>query len=230
MADSKRNSLDGKQIYLPLCVPARNEFARVTKTDCFLGPVFIFVLSESLGFLVCLFGVLGPKLLGNSRRPPTVSLLSLITIVEFMKTLKFAILACYFVVVGLCRADYQTNTITTPGGVFAFSVDGSRANNPAIQLVAGVTNVLIINTASFHPVVIVTSPQLGDPTLQYSNASPQSISTGVISNSTPTTGFPTSYIICATSTAFSVKLTFCRPWDPRLRPIPFCRFKWVQTL
>ncbi len=38
---------------------------------------------------------------------------------------------------GVCLGQYHTNTITTPGGTFAFSVDGSPANNPTIQLQAG---------------------------------------------------------------------------------------------
>ncbi len=114
-----------------------------------------------------------------------------------MKKLNFAALACYLIGTALCRADYQTNTITTPGGAFAFTVDNNPTVNPTIQLVAGVTNILIIDTASFHPVVIVTNPVLGDPTVQYPGADPQSINSGIINMETPTTGFPTKlYYMC----------------------------------
>ena len=92
------------------------------------------------------------------------------------------------------RASFHTNTITTPGGGFAFSVDGSAANNPTIALVAGVTNILIINTASFHPVVITTAPAT---TPQYSGATPQAVNSQNITVTTPTSGFPTTlYYVC----------------------------------
>ena len=94
----------------------------------------------------------------------------------------------------VCHADYHTNTITTPGGTFAFSVDGSAANNPTISLVAGVTNILIINTSSFHPVVITSTAVTSNT---YSNASPQNINSGNINLTTPTSGFPTTlYYMC----------------------------------
>jgi len=102
----------------------------------------------------------------------------------------FSALIALFCLAGTqwCRADFHTNTITTPGGVFAFSVDGSPATNPVINLVAGVTNILIINTASFHPVVITSSINVND---FYSGASPEVVNAQPITVTTPTTGFPT---------------------------------------
>ena len=111
-----------------------------------------------------------------------------------MKILTPLIFAISLIGAGLCRADYHTNTITTPGGTFAFSVDGGPASNPTIQLVAGVTNILVINTSSFHPVVVTATPVTSD---FYSGANPQNINTGNISVTTPTTGFPTTlYYMC----------------------------------
>ena len=111
-----------------------------------------------------------------------------------MKTFSLISLLCLFAGAPVCRASFHTNTITTPGGVSAFSVDGSAANNPTIQLVAGVTNILVINTAGNHPVVITTAPATAP---QYSGASPQAISSGSIKVTTPTSGFPTTlYYVC----------------------------------
>jgi hypothetical protein len=88
-----------------------------------------------------------------------------------------------------CQAQFHTNVITTPNSlIFNFSVDGSPQTSPTIQLTAGVTNILQINTASFHPVVIGTAPM--DAIDLYSGASPQNISTGTISLNTPASGFP----------------------------------------
>ena len=94
------------------------------------------------------------------------------------------------------QAQFHTNTITTPGGSFAFSVDGSfPPSNPTITLTAGVTNILHIDTASFHPVVITMSPDTFDT---YSGADPQNINSGDISLMTPSSGFPTTlYYMCS---------------------------------
>ena len=109
-----------------------------------------------------------------------------------MKTTYAFLIASLLFIAPLGHAAFHTNTITTPG--FAFRVDGGAVDNPTIQLVAGVTNILIINTASFHPVVITTAPA---KTPQYSGATPQSISSGSIKVTTPTSGFPTTlYYVC----------------------------------
>src|SRR5271154_2407188 len=87
-----------------------------------------------------------------------------------MKEINTLAIILYFIGVGFCRADYHTNTITTPDGVYAFSVDGSPANNPTIVLQAGVTNILDIQTVDYHPVVITSSPNVFD---WYDGADPQ---------------------------------------------------------
>ncbi len=119
------------------------------------------------------------------------------------------------VVAPLGRASFHTNTITTPGNVFTFSVDGSPATNPVIQLVAGVTNILIINTASFHPVVITTnSPNTSSQ--RYSSASPQDINSGSIQVTTTPSGFPaTLYYVCRIH-GFSGQINFSAPAGPPL--------------
>ncbi len=100
---------------------------------------------------------------------------------------------------GVCLAQSQTNTITTPGGAFSFTVNGV-SGNPTINLTAGVTNVLVINTTTFpdHPVVITSNPVLGDTADWYSGASPQNINTGNMTLETPSSGFPTKlYYMCS---------------------------------
>ena len=91
------------------------------------------------------------------------------------------------------HAEYHTNTITTPGGVFSFSVDGAPGN-PTIELIAGVTNILDIHTDSFHPVVVVSTINRFD---SFSGAAPQDVNSAPISVTTPTSGFPTTlYYMC----------------------------------
>jgi len=111
-------------------------------------------------------------------------------------------------------AAYHTNSITTPGGSFAFSVDGSPATNPVIQLVAGVTNILNIQTASFHPVVITTAPATSP---QATNASPQNVFNQLIFIRTVTNSFPaTLYYVCSIH-GFSGKIQLALPPGP---PVP----------
>jgi hypothetical protein len=96
----------------------------------------------------------------------------------------------------VCQADVHTNTFTTPNDVHAYTIDGTN-NNPTLNLVAGVTNIFVINTFSDHPVVITTNPppNVGS---RYFGASPQNISAGQIAVNTATTGFPTKlYYICS---------------------------------
>ncbi len=112
-----------------------------------------------------------------------------------MQTVRILILASLLFLAPLGHAAFHTNTITTPNSsTSAFSVDGGLQNSPTIQLVAGVTNILIINTASFHPVVITTAPAT---TPQYSGATPQAVNNQNITVTTPTSGFPTTlYYVC----------------------------------
>lgn len=109
--------------------------------------------------------------------------------------------------IGVCQAQPQTNTITTPNGVnmpYFFAVNGA-GSNPPISLTAGVTNVFVINTpAGVHPVIITTNPPftLGN----YSGAtypggspqSPQGTNSGEILLNAPAAGFPTKlYYVCS---------------------------------
>src|SRR5438445_1796753 len=97
--------------------------------------------------------------------------------------------------IGVCKAQFHTNIITTPGGVFAYSVDGSPATNPVINLEAGVTNILDIHTDTFHPVVVTRTPETFDT---YSGAEPQNVNNEPISLITPASGFPTVlYYMCS---------------------------------
>lgn len=111
-----------------------------------------------------------------------------------MKTFRLIALAAYLLSAVVCRAAYHTNTITTPGGVYAYSVDGGPASNPTIDLVAGVTNILVIDTDDFHPVIII-NPAASD---YYGGAAPQDINAGDITLTTPASGFPTTlYYMCS---------------------------------
>jgi len=114
--------------------------------------------------------------------------------VPTMKLLAAIISSVLLLGVGLCHAEYHTNSITTPGGSYAFSVDGGEANNPTIELIAGVTNVLDIQTDSIHPVVVTATPNIFD---WYPDATPQPVSAEPIAVTTPTSGFPTTlYYMC----------------------------------
>ncbi|HYR41847.1 MAG TPA: hypothetical protein VER98_02405 [Terriglobia bacterium] len=100
-----------------------------------------------------------------------------------------------------CYAQFHTNVITTPGGVLAFSVDGSPPSNPGptINLTAGVTNILQMNTTpGFHPVIITTDPSPFTLANEYGGASPQNITTGPVALITPASGFPPKlYYMCS---------------------------------
>ena len=111
------------------------------------------------------------------------------------------------------HASFHTNTITTPGGVFGYSVDGGPATNATIELVAGVTNILAINTVNFHPVIITTSP-VTSTNAYYTNASPQNVFNQSIAMQTPTGGFLTNlYYVCSFHGFFGV-LHFSAPAGP----------------
>lgn len=105
-----------------------------------------------------------------------------------------AVLFC-FAGVGLVQAQYHTNTITTPFDSYAYSVDGSPAVNPTIELYAGVTNILNIQTYVDHPVVVTTTPNTSD---WFSGANPQDVNSEPMALSTPSTGYPTTlYYVCS---------------------------------
>jgi len=111
-----------------------------------------------------------------------------------MKSLSSTILATYFLGLGMCLAEFHTNTITTPNDILAYRVDGGTNDNPTILLQAGVTNILDIQTYPDHPVIIISPDTFGF----YSGASPQNVTNLPISVVTPSSGFPTNlYYVCS---------------------------------
>jgi hypothetical protein len=108
------------------------------------------------------------------------------------------IVSLSFALADECQAQFHTNVITTPGGAFSFTVDGTP-NNPTINLTAGVTNILQINTtAGFHPVIVTTDPAPFTFANEYSGASPQNIATAPMALITPASGFPPKlYYMCS---------------------------------
>src|SRR6185295_3995143 len=105
-----------------------------------------------------------------------------------------AVLFLSFLGVAVSNAQFHTNTITTPGDSYGYSVDGSDPVNPTIYLEPGVTNILDIQTYADHPVAIVTD----DFTALYGGANPQAVNNEPITLNTPSVGFPTTLIyMCA---------------------------------
>jgi len=128
-----------------------------------------------------------------------------------MKKLNTMAVALYLAAAALGHAEYHTNTITTPGGSFAFNVDGSPANNPTIELIAGVTNILDIQTASFHPVVVCNTPGTFD---WFSGADPQAVNAQPVTVTTPTSGFPTNLYYMCYFHGFYGEIHFTTPSGP----------------
>jgi hypothetical protein len=118
------------------------------------------------------------------------------------KTLRACLLAGSLIASG--RAFAQNHTITTPGPAFAYSVDGGPQTNPVISMQVGSTNILTINTSPIHPVVIANSPAFNGAD-RYTNATPQSISSGMIRVTIPAVSFPTTlYYVCSVHGFFGV--------------------------
>lgn len=104
-------------------------------------------------------------------------------------------IALFLASAGLSFAQYHTNILTTPFDVWAYSVDGGPAENPTIELYAGVTNVLDIQAYGDHPVVVTTTP---DPNDWYAGAAPQDVNDTQIFLVTPASGYPTTlYYVCS---------------------------------
>jgi len=104
-------------------------------------------------------------------------------------------LAFYLAGTGFSHAQFHTNTITTPFDSYGYSVDGSPPNNPTIELNAGVTNILDIQTSYDHPVVITTT---SDPSDWFTGAAPQDVISDPIALVTPSSGYPTTlYYVCS---------------------------------
>ena len=114
-----------------------------------------------------------------------------------MKNLRHLALALCFAGPGICNAQYHTNTITTPFDSYGYSVDGSAPINPTIQLNAGVTNILDIQTSLDHPVIITTTPTT-DASTWFIGAAPQDVNSEPIALTTPSSGYPTVlYYVCS---------------------------------
>ncbi len=115
---------------------------------------------------------------------------------------------CAAAMLALCLAatgNAQTNfAVTTPGSSFQYSVNGLPAtgspgdfvqNSPTLTVTAGNTYTFTVNVASFHPMVVgtnfATSSVPPPSTYEYSNASPQIVTSGTITLTIPATNFPT---------------------------------------
>ncbi len=132
------------------------------------------------------------------------------------KTLKFLAWTVVLAAAQVSHAEYHTNVLTTPFDVYAYSVDGGPAENPTIELYAGVTNILDIQAYDDHPVVVTTTP---DPFDWYSGASPQDVADQQIFLITPSSGFPTTlYYVCSLH-YFYGEIHFNAPPIP-LAPLP----------
>ena len=142
-----------------------------------------------------------------------------------MKSLSSLVLLLYLVGAGLGRAQFQTNVITTPFDVGAYTVDGIP-NNPTIQLYAGVTNILDIQTYPDHPVIIITDQF--DGSTWYPGANPQSVNDQPIALTTPSSGFPSVlYYMCSVH-GFYGEIDFSPPPGPVPPAIPEFSSNLVQ--
>jgi hypothetical protein len=116
---------------------------------------------------------------------------------------------------GVARAQSQTNTITTPGGSFAFTVNGGPVQNPTITLQAGVTNYFIINTTpGFHPVVIRNSTGFPFNSDLYAGANPQNVTTDTILLQSPSSGFPSKLYYQCSIHGFFGEIDLEAPFSP----------------
>jgi hypothetical protein len=99
---------------------------------------------------------------------------------------------------GVCPAQAVTNfNVSTPGSQFAFLVNGVN-NNPTLNLPAGATYTFSVSTTpGFHPMAIATETNSPFSDGFYSGATPQNISSGTVTLTIPSSGFPsTLYYIC----------------------------------
>jgi len=115
---------------------------------------------------------------------------------------------------GICQAQFHTNVITTPnGGILNYSVDGSAQTCPTFNLTAGMTNILRINTASSHPVIITTNRNTL-MTSYYNRAAPENIFSGNIALRIPATGFPSVLFYICSVHGFSGQINVIAPVSP----------------
>jgi hypothetical protein len=116
----------------------------------------------------------------------------------------FTAAALAMVVAPVSHAQNTIYGISTPGGQFAWTVDNIPAGttyptlNPTLILTAGATYQFAINTASFHPVAIVTNLGVFPPTAAaFVDANPQAVSSTPITITIPPTNYVTPlYYIC----------------------------------
>jgi hypothetical protein len=131
-----------------------------------------------------------------------------------MKNAQIPIVTLWLALGGICQAQFHTNVITTPNSlVNNYSVDGSAQNSPTFNLSAGVTNILRINTAGSHPVIITTNRNTL-LTSYYNGAAPENINNGAIALRIPASGFPSIlYYICSVH-GFSGQINVSAPVIP----------------
>jgi hypothetical protein len=121
----------------------------------------------------------------------------------------------------------QTNFIvTSPNLIYAINgatptnAPGFNVNNcPPLTLQAGSTYTFTMQAGPTHPMVVVTQHTGSPPSVfSYSNASPQNISTGVITLSLPATNYPsTLYYECQLHGFYGV-ITVVPPAEPSPPP------------
>jgi hypothetical protein len=124
---------------------------------------------------------------------------------------------------GAARAQSSFG-VTTPSSSFQFFIDGVNNtgqpqgfainNSPPLTLTAGQTYTFNINTASIHPMEIVTSTPSTGTAPHYTNASPLTISSGPMTLIIPATNFPTTlYYECSQHFFYGV-ITVVAPVEP----------------
>jgi len=129
-----------------------------------------------------------------------------------MKSLRILAFSLCLAGARLCQAQFHTNTITTPFDAYAYSVDGGPAINPTIELYAGVTNILDIQTYPDHPVIIINTWL--NPSDWYSGANPQGVNDLPIALTTPASGFPTVLYYMCSLHGFYGEIHFSPPPGP----------------
>jgi hypothetical protein len=104
---------------------------------------------------------------------------------------------------GAAHAQQTNFGVTTPSFTFQYFIDGTNNtgtgqnggaaptnNSPPLTLTAGQTYTFSINTATFHPMAIV-SDSPGPAATYYPGATPTSTNLGTMTLVIPATGFPT---------------------------------------
>ena len=123
----------------------------------------------------------------------------------------------------------QTNFIvTSPNLIYAINGDagtnspGFFVNNcPPLTLVAGNTYTFTMQASSIHPMVVGTNFSTGSPLpveFSYANATPQNISSGLITLTIPATGFPTNLYYQCNVHGFYGVITVMPPGSPAPPP------------